>query len=104
MSMDASILQHVPTSPGIYLFKDKKGAILYIGKAKNLFKRVTQYFAHGSVRKQDMMQKSEQLERIPVANESEALYLEDNLIKKHQPPFNNLLKGDGSYAYIKIPK
>jgi excinuclease ABC subunit C len=92
--MNADILQHIPSSPGIYLFKDKKGDILYIGKAKNLIKRVQQYFAHGSVRKQEMMQKSEGIDWIPVANESEALYLEDNLIKKHQPPFNSLLKGD----------
>ncbi|HCY20501.1 TPA: hypothetical protein DIC40_01275 [Patescibacteria group bacterium] len=88
----------------MYFFKDKKDIVLYIGKAKNLQKRVAQYFAAGSVWKQDMMQKAEKVDFIVVQNESEALYLEDNLIKQHLPEYNNLLKADNSYTYLKITK
>lgn len=84
------------------MFKDKKGNILYIGKAKNLQKRVSQYFAPNSLRKQEMLNKAATLDFLIVNNESEALYLEDNLIKQHQPEYNNLLKADNSYTYIKI--
>lgn len=86
------------------MFKDAKGAILYIGKAKNLNKRVSQYFTPGSVWKQEMLTKAEQIDFLVVENESESLYLESNLIKKHLPPFNNMLKGANAYAYIKLTK
>jgi len=95
-------LNNIPQEPWVYFFKDKKDTILYIGKAKNLQKRVSQYFATGSVWKQDMMQKAEKVDFIAVKNESEALYLEDNLIKQHLPEYNNLLKADNSYTYLKI--
>jgi len=95
-------LQHIPQVPGVYLFRDKKETVLYIGKAKNLQKRVSQYFSPWSVWKQDMVHKAERIEFIEAQNESEALYLEDNLIKQHTPEFNNLLKADNSYTYIKI--
>lgn len=75
---------------------------MYIGKAKNLQKRVGQYFAPNSVRKQEMLNKASSVDFLIVNNESEALYLEDNLIKQHQPEYNNLLKADNSYTYIKI--
>ncbi|MEI8091931.1 MAG: GIY-YIG nuclease family protein [bacterium] len=84
------------------MFKDAKGQILYIGKAKNLQKRIQQYFSPGSLRKQEMLTQASGLDFHVVKNESEALYLEDNLIKKNQPYFNNLLKADNSYVYIKI--
>lgn len=77
---------------------------MYIGKAKNLHKRVQQYFTPGSVRKQEMLVKAHTVESMSVANESEALYLESNLIKKYQPPYNSLLKGDNNYCFIKITK
>jgi len=93
-----------PTAPWVYLFKDKKDTILYIGKAKNLQKRIWQYFLHTSLRKQEMLQKAQKVDFLIVKNESEALYLEDNLIKRHQPFYNNLLKADNSYTYIKITK
>ena len=86
------------------MFKDKKGNILYIGKAKNLKKRVSQYFSPWSVWKQEMVAQAEHVEFIIVENESESLYLESNLIKKHLPPFNNMLKGANAYAYIKLTK
>ena len=100
--MDQTIINNIPNKPWIYLFKDKKDSILYIWKAKNLKNRVSQYFNPNSVRKQDMLNKAETVDFLQVKNESEALYLEDNLIKEHQPPFNNMLKWSNSYAYIKI--
>lgn len=77
---------------------------MYIGKAKDLKNRVKQYFAPGSVWKQDMLSKATKLDFVIVQTESEALYLEDNLIKKHKPVYNSLLKADNSYVYIKITK
>jgi len=100
--MDIKILQKIPNKPWIYLFKDKKDNVLYIGKAKNLKNRVSQYFNPNSVWKQDMLNKAIDIDFLQVKTESEALYLEDNLIKKYQPPFNNMLKWSNSYAYIKI--
>jgi len=97
-------LSHFPEAPWVYLFKDRKGSILYIWKAKNLKKRVSQYFTPWSVWKQDMVAHADKVEFIVVENESESLYLESNLIKKNQPPFNNMLKWANAYAYIKLTK
>ncbi len=96
------ILASLPHKPWVYLFKNKKDEILYIGKAKNLKKRVAQYFNPNSVWKQDMLNKAHTVDFFTVKTESEALYLEDNLIKTHQPPFNSILKGANSYSYIKL--
>lgn len=95
-------LDHISELPGVYIFRDGRKQILYIGKAKNLRKRVGQYFNPKSVWKQDMLNKAENLEFLVCQSEQEALVLESNLIKKHFPPFNRLLKGDNSYVYIKI--
>jgi excinuclease ABC subunit C len=95
-------LSHIPHLPWVYIFKDHRSQILYIGKAKNLNKRVHQYFAVWSVWKQDMMHKADSVEFVVVENENEALMLESNLIKKHLPAYNRLLKWDNSYVYIKI--
>jgi len=65
---------------------------LYVGKAKDLAKRVSQYFTPGSVWKQDMLTKAHRVDFIEVTTESEALYLEDNLIKTNNPEYNRLLK------------
>lgn len=97
-------IDHIPNKPWVYFFKNAKDEILYIGKAKDLKKRVWQYFSPWSVRKQDMVNKSYRVDFVIVSNESEALYLEDNLIKQHKPPYNSLLKGDNSYVFIKITK
>ena len=97
-------LSHFPEAPWVYLFKDRKGSILYKKKKKNLKKRVSQYFTPWSVWKQDMVAHADKVEFIVVENESESLYLESNLIKKNQPPFNNMLKGANAYAYIKLTK
>ena len=95
---------HIPNLPWVYLFKDKKEQILYIWKAKNLQKRVNQYFTPWSVWKQEMLLKADHVDFFVVENESESLYLESNLIKKHLPPFNNMLKWANAYAYIKLTK
>ena len=97
-------ISHIPSSPWVYLFKDRKEKILYVGKAKNLAKRVSQYFSPWSVWKQDMVAKAARVDFIEVRNESEALYLEDNLIKTNNPEYNRLLKWDNSYIYLKITK
>lgn len=95
-------LDKLPEQPWVYLFKDKKDTVLYIGKAKNLKKRVSQYFAPGSLRKQEMLKVADHLDFLIVKTESESLYLENNLIKKYQPFYNRMLKGGNGYAYIKL--
>lgn len=100
--LDRSCISTAPTSPGIYIFKNDTDIILYVGKAKNIAKRVSQYFSPGSMRKQDMMAHATKIERIETQTEAEALYLEENLIKTHQPEYNRLLKNNSHYVYIKI--
>jgi excinuclease ABC subunit C len=85
-------LSNIPHKPGVYLFFGRKEEVLYIGKAKDLYKRVSQYFSANSVWKLDMLSKATRVEYLLAQTESEALYLEDNLIKRHQPPYNSLLK------------
>ena len=103
-NMFTTDISKIPNNAGVYLFKDRKWTILYIGKAKNLQKRLWQYFSPNSLRKQEMLEKADKVDFLMVKNESEALYLEDNMIKQHQPEYNNLLKADNSYVYIKITK
>jgi len=95
-------ISHIPQEPWVYLFKDSKGTILYIWKAKNLQKRVSQYFTPNSLWKQEMVAKASKVDFFVVANESESLYLENNLIKKHKPFFNCMLKWWNGYTYIKL--
>ena len=95
-------LNHITEWPGVYIFRDGKQQILYVWKAKNLKKRLSQYFHPWSVRKQDMLSKAEHVEFLECQSEQEALVLESNLIKTHCPTFNRLLKWDNSYIYIKI--
>ena len=95
-------ISHIPQQPWVYLFKDSKGIILYIWKAKNLQKRVSQYFTPNSLWKQEMVTKASKVDFFVVANESESLYLENNLIKKHKPFFNCMLKWWNGYTYIKF--
>lgn len=101
----AEKLTTLPTSAGIYLHKNADGKILYVGKAKNLRNRVRQYFQ--SSRNQDgktrrLVKQIADFEFIVVDNEVEALVLESNLIKKHRPRFNILLKDDKSYPHLKL--
>jgi excinuclease ABC subunit C len=98
-----SILCSLPDNPGVYQFIDSYGKILYIGKAKNLKKRVTSYFAKNQSGKTTvMLNKAADIRPIVVENESDALLLENNLIKKHQPRYNILLKDDKTFPRICI--
>ncbi|HQL65601.1 MAG TPA: GIY-YIG nuclease family protein, partial [bacterium] len=96
-------IQTIPDSPGVYVFKDKKQRILYVGKAKNLHSRVRSYFSTPSdYKKLSLVDEIADIEVIPVASEGEALLLESSLIKKHQPQYNVDLKDDKSYPWVKI--
>lgn len=99
-------LNTLPQSPGVYQFYDKDTKILYVGKAKNLKKRVTSYFTktHENGKTRVMVKKIQSIKHIVVPTESDALLLENNLIKKYQPRYNVLLKDDKSYPWICIKK
>lgn len=97
-------LKLLPSLPGCYLYHDSKSEIIYVGKAKNLKKRVKSYFnkKHDSVKVSVLVQQIENLEYIITNSEAEALILESHLIKKHQPKYNILLKDDKKYPYFLI--
>ncbi len=98
-------LAQIPTSSGVYIFKNSQHDILYIGKAKNLKKRVHSYWNKATdleEHKRQMLEHITDIETIVTTNETEALILESILIKKHQPPHNIILKDDKSHSYIKI--
>lgn len=98
-------LETLPQAPGVYIYKDKSGHVLYVGKAKFLRTRVRSYFranANLDPAKRDMVTKVANIETIVVNNENEALMLEANLIRKHQPPYNVVLRDDKYYLFIKI--
>lgn len=98
-----SLLPLIPGKPGIYQFIDQYGNIIYIGKAKNLKKRVASYFAKNQTGKTAvMLKRAGDIRHIVVENESDALLLENNLIKKHQPRYNILLKDDKTFPWICI--
>ncbi|MBT8264760.1 MAG: excinuclease ABC subunit UvrC [Muriicola sp.] len=99
-------LNTLPHSPGVYQFYDVEGKILYVGKAKNLKKRVGSYFSktHEYGKTRVMVKKIRSLKHIVVPTESDALLLESNLIKKYKPRYNVLLKDDKSYPWICIKK
>lgn len=97
-------LKTLPTSPGVYQYFDKKGKILYVGKAKNLKRRVSSYFhkRHDSHRIALLVKRITTIRHIVVDSETDALLLENNLIKKYQPRFNVMLKDDKTYPWICI--
>jgi len=98
-------LKNVPQKPGVYLFKDAKGAVLYVGKAKILKNRLSQYFhTNGDGRPQIpfMMQEAVDFDYIVTDNDVECLLLENTLIKKYKPRYNIMLRDDKNYAFIKI--
>jgi excinuclease ABC subunit C len=98
-----SILSVIPDNPGVYQFIDASGVIIYVGKAKNLKKRVTSYFSKNQSGKTiALLRKTSDIRHIVVDNESDALLLENNLIKKHQPRYNILLKDDKTFPWICI--
>ena len=95
----------LPDKPGVYQFVDGSGHAIYVGKAKNLKKRVTSYFAKSQSGKTTaMLNKAADIRHIVVDTESDALLLENNLIKRHQPRYNILLKDDKTYPWICIKK
>lgn len=96
-------MDHLPASPGVYMFKDTRDSLLYIGKAKRLRNRVRSYFQDSrghDGRIKVMVSKINDLEVIVTDSEAEALILENNLIKKHQPRYNIMYRDDKSYPYI----
>ena len=95
----------LPEKPGVYLFKDAAGTVLYVGKAASLRSRVRSYFLEsswGNAKTGSLAREIAELETIVVDNEHEALALEHNLIKQYQPKFNVLLRDDKTYPYIKL--
>lgn len=99
-------LKTLPNEPGVYQYYDAEGTILYVGKAKNLKKRVTSYFTkqHDNGKTRVLVKKIVDIKHIVVATETDALLLENNLIKKYQPRYNVLLKDDKTYPWICIKK
>ncbi len=97
-------LKNTPPKTGVYLFKDKKGAVIYIGKALRLKSRIKQYFDGHDNRPQIpfLLNDAADFDYIITDNELESLMLENTLIKKHQPKYNVMLRDDKNYAYIKI--
>ncbi|WP_213318997.1 excinuclease ABC subunit UvrC [Chlamydiifrater volucris] len=97
----------IPESPGVYLMKDSAGTVLYVGKAKNLRKRVSSYFSTNKDSREHipyLLEKVSDIETISVSNETEAILLENNLIKKHSPKYNILLKDDKTFFYLLIDR
>ncbi len=99
-------IESLPKNPGCYLFKDKKNRVIYIGKAKNIRKRVGSYFSknHLDPKTQVMISRVEDIDFVVTDNEVEALVLENTLIKNHQPKYNVRLKDAKSHSYIKVTK
>jgi excinuclease ABC subunit C len=98
-------LTHVPTNPGVYLFRDRKEKVLYVGKAKNLKNRLRSYFQQSAdldQRKARMVRLIRDFSFIATDNELEAFILEATLIKQHKPPYNIVLRDDKSYPYIRV--
>jgi excinuclease ABC subunit C len=99
-------IRTLPTGPGCYLYKNAEGEVIYVGKAKNLRARVRSYFLvanqAANAKTGSLMREAVDLEYITVANEHEALALENNLIKQRKPRFNILLRDDKTYPYIKL--
>ena len=98
-------MREFPQKPGAYLFKDKSGKIIYIGKAKNLSKRISCYFSQGgnqSRKVSRIIRNAAEIDYIITGTETEALILEGNLIKKHRPRYNVDLKDDANYPFFRL--
>ncbi len=100
-----NLAETLPLEPGVYLFKDKKQRVLYVGKAKNLRARVRSYFRHGAglePRKRKMILETDGCDYLVTGSELEAFILEANLIKRHKPPYNIILRDDKNYPYLSL--
>ena len=104
MDLQAKI-RTIPTSPGVYLYKNAEGEVIYVGKAKNLRSRVRSYFLQGRIedaKTGSLVREAVDVDYIVVDNNKEALALENNLIKQKKPRFNILLRDDKTYPYVKL--
>jgi excinuclease ABC subunit C len=101
-----SKIRTIPTQPGVYLYKNAEGEVIYVGKAKNLRARVRSYFQEGvgeaNAKTGSLLREAVDVDYIVVDNNKEALALENNLIKQKKPRFNILLRDDKTYPYIKL--
>jgi excinuclease ABC subunit C len=98
-------IRTIPTEPGVYLYKNAEGEVIYVGKAKNLRSRVASYFHEGrweDAKTGTLVREAVDIDYIVVANNKEALALENNLIKQRKPRFNILLRDDKTYPYVKL--
>lgn len=99
------LLEKLPESPGVYVMKDRRGNVLYVGKAKNLRQRVRQYFVPGGDGRAmvpHLVEKVEDIDTVVVSSEKEALLLENTYIKKYKPPYNAVFRDDKSYICLKV--
>ena len=102
----AASLPRLPDNPGVYLMKDSKGTIIYIGKARSLLSRVRSYFQRGAVHSSKtsrMVEEVADIDWIITSSDLEALLLESNLVKHHHPRFNIVLRDDKQYPYLRLP-
>lgn len=98
-------VKSLPNSPGVYIMKDEKGEVLYVGKAENLKKRVSSYFSHASLhsdRIERLVEKVSDIAYMPASTSAEALIYENSLIKQFQPKYNVALRDDKSYPLLKL--
>jgi excinuclease ABC subunit C len=98
-------IRTIPTEPGVYLYKNAEGEVIYVGKAKNLRSRVSSYFHEGrweDAKTGTLLREAVDVDYIVVGNNKEALALENNLIKQRKPRFNILLRDDKTYPYVKL--
>ena len=103
--LSSDTIKEFPQKPGVYLFKDKSGKIIYIGKAKNLHKRINSYFTQGSNQSRKLsyiIRNAQRIDHIITGTETEALILEGNLIKEYRPRYNVDLKDDANYPFVKL--
>src|ERR1043166_6486806 len=104
MDLQAKI-RTLPTRPGVYLYKNAEGEVIYVGKAKSLRARVRNYFVEAAsedAKTGSLMREAVDVDYVVVDNEKEALALENNLIKQKKPRYNILLRDDKTYPYIKL--
>ena len=104
MDLQAKI-RSLPTSAGVYLYKNAEGEVIYVGKANNLRSRVSSYFREGrweDAKTDSLVREAVDVDYIVVANNKEALALENHLIKQKKPRFNILLRDDKTYPYVKL--